>query len=77
MHLAIVKRSVKDLIHRKYVIRFCAEKFFITDDFEHFCNSNALPYEIWIEKIKKIIEERGVRRKKLANDFIKEVRGYL
>jgi hypothetical protein len=77
MHVAIIKRSVKDLGDKKYGNRFSAEQFFFTDSFEYFCKQNALPYESWLEKIKNIIKERGVRKKKLINNFLNEIRDYL
>ena len=41
------------------------------------CKKNAFPYEHWLEKIKQIIKERGIRKKKLIIELSKEVKDYL
>jgi len=77
MYFAMIKRSIKDLGHSKYVIRFGAEEFFASDTFECVCKRNAFPYDLWLEKIKQIIKERGIRKKKLIIELSKEVKDYL
>ena len=77
MHVAIIKRSVKDLGDKKYGNRFSADRFFFTDSFKYFCKQKNFQYESRIEKKKNIIKERGVRKKKLINNFLNEIRDYL
>tara|TARA_B100000519_G_C14075958_1_gene359135 strand:+ start:308 stop:550 length:243 start_codon:yes stop_codon:yes gene_type:complete len=77
MHHAIIKRSAKDLGHEKSEVRASAAGWFMTDSFKHFCSENAIPYERWMESVGEIVKQEGVRKKKLINEFLKEITDYL
>ncbi len=76
MTVAIIKSAVRDLGSENQAERLSALQYFNGENFQKDCRLAAIDCEAVIKKVEGIVQQDGIRQKKLIRDLVGEVNEY-